>query len=472
MSAVWREEDEEFKVGGAKGGLRSKPRFSFTEVKVLLEAVKRNRCILLRKFNQGVSAEAKKQTWTEITNQINGLGENHREVRQIMKKWADLKCDGKRRALALRSPNGNNMRKKNLGPIERMVYKILIMSPRAGGDSDLEMGEDEDFSKLYSKGPPPNSTTYSYLSLTDSSHSLPGGGASFDLSPLSSPEKDLDGNPFHMSSDLDMGDAGEYALDFEENDDSMFFLPQPPPSASLTSLDPLPDNALLRMKPVHTYSRTSQSNTTSPKPPPPVPFFSGSSTSSVIPLASGSETSSSAAAPPPSQPLLRSTITFSLPAPSSSFALPPPPSSSSTTKVSKPAPSIAPPPASSVAYIAPSSSSSRQPSPSSSILPPSSANRDPLPAGGAPRKTHDAVAQMASQGLEQQRASRMLLSSVSQSLEVLAQSVQLLVESQQEFVQDSLQLQRETVDILRDFSNTALTMLRDKTTNHPPAPRF
>ncbi|XP_033953976.1 myb-related transcription factor, partner of profilin-like [Pseudochaenichthys georgianus] len=459
MSAVWREEDEEFKVGGAKGGLRSKPRFSFTEVKVLLDAVKRNRFILLRKFNQGVSAEAKKQTWTEITNQINGLGENHREVRQIMKKWADLKCDGKRRALALRSPNGSNMRKKNLGPIERMVYKILIMSPRAGGDSDLEMGEDEDFSKLYSKGPPPNTTTYSYLSLTDSSHSVPGGGASFDLSPLSSPEKDLDGNPFHMSSDLDMGDAGEYALDFEENDDSMFFIPQPPPSASL---DPLPDNALLRMKPVHTYSRNSQGNTTSTKPPPPVPFFSGASTSSVIPSATGSETASPAAAPPPSQPLISSTITFSLPSPPSSFALPPPPSSSSTTKVSKPAPSIAPPLASSVAYIAPSSS----------ILPPSIANRDPLPVGGAPCRTHDAVAQMASQGLEQQRASRVLLSSVSQSLEVLAQSVQLLVESQQEFVQDSLQLQRETVDILRDFSNTAITMLRDKTTNHPPAPRF
>lgn len=32
------------------------------------------------KFNQGVSAEAKKQTWAEITNQINSLGENHREV--------------------------------------------------------------------------------------------------------------------------------------------------------------------------------------------------------------------------------------------------------------------------------------------------------------------------------------------------------------------------------------------------------
>ena len=47
MSASWREDDEEFKVGGAKGGLRAKPRFSFNEVKVLLEAVKRNRYIIL-----------------------------------------------------------------------------------------------------------------------------------------------------------------------------------------------------------------------------------------------------------------------------------------------------------------------------------------------------------------------------------------------------------------------------------------
>ncbi|KAK5869111.1 hypothetical protein PBY51_010068 [Eleginops maclovinus] len=524
MSAVWREEDEEYKVGGAKGGLRSKPRFSFTEVKVLLEAVKKNRYILLRKFNQGVSAETKKQTWTEITNQINGMGENHREVRQIMKKWADLKCDGKRRALALRNPNGNNLRKKNLGPIERMVHKILIMSPRGGGDSDLE--DDEDFTKLYSKDPTPNST-YSYLGLTDSSHSLPG-GASFDMSPLSSPEKDLDGPPFHMSSELDLADDGECALEYEENDDSMlssYPSSQPPPSVSPTSLDPLPDNALLRVKPVHTYSRSSQNNNstsqnnTSPKPLLPGPSFSGASTSSVIPSVSGSGTASSAAVPTPSQSpissnrstslpapsfsfilpapsssfILPAPSSFILPAPSSSFALPPPSSSfalpplsssfslppppSSTANVSNPAPYIAPPPASSVASIAPSSSSSRPTPPSSSILPPNSsststANRDPLPAGGPPRRTHEAVAQMASQGLQQQRASRMLLSSVSQSLEVLAQSVQLLVESQQEFVQDSLQLQRETVDILRDFSNTALTMLRDKPTNHPPAARF
>lgn len=49
-----------------------------------------------------------------------------------MKKWADLKCDGKRRIAALRGPNGTNLRKKKLGPVERMVHKILMMSPRGG----------------------------------------------------------------------------------------------------------------------------------------------------------------------------------------------------------------------------------------------------------------------------------------------------------------------------------------------------
>lgn len=49
-----------------------------------------------------------------------------------MKKWADLKCDGKRRIVALRGPNGTIIRKKTQGPVERMVQDILMMSPRGG----------------------------------------------------------------------------------------------------------------------------------------------------------------------------------------------------------------------------------------------------------------------------------------------------------------------------------------------------
>lgn len=45
MSASWRDDEEELRC---KAGLRSKPRFTFNEVRVLLEAVKRNRYIILR----------------------------------------------------------------------------------------------------------------------------------------------------------------------------------------------------------------------------------------------------------------------------------------------------------------------------------------------------------------------------------------------------------------------------------------
>lgn len=49
MSTSWRGggDDDECRAAGVKGGPRAKPRFSFAEVRVLLEAVKRNRYIIL-----------------------------------------------------------------------------------------------------------------------------------------------------------------------------------------------------------------------------------------------------------------------------------------------------------------------------------------------------------------------------------------------------------------------------------------
>ncbi|XP_071375266.1 uncharacterized protein [Centroberyx affinis] len=430
MSGRWREDDdEEYRVGGGggggggRGGSRSKPRFSFTEIKLLLEEVKRNRFIILKKFNHGVSAETKKQTWAEITEQINDLGENRREVRQIMKKWADLKCDGKRRMVALRGPNGSSLRKKNLGPVERMVHKILLMSPGGDGDgdSDLDFGEDVgDLTKRRRKGPPP--PPYSYLNITDTNPLPLPGGASFDLSPLSSPDKDLSGDPFHSSPDFeyDLAEDGDHTMDFDDDDDdedSMFAYRASFPTPASVPLDPLPDDALLRTRPVHTYSRNhsgSQGHASSSSKPPP-PAGPAPSTSNSDPAAAAASSSSSSVAPP------------------------------------------APPP--STSHPAPSSSSSSSIPP----LPPA------YPATASPQ---DHVAQLASQSLQQQQAGRLLLASVSQSLETLAQSVQLLVESQQEFVQESLALQRETVDILRDFSSTALAMLREKANSgQAPAPQ-
>ncbi|XP_054881911.1 uncharacterized protein LOC129356344 [Poeciliopsis prolifica] len=262
-----------------------------------------------------------------------------------MKKWADLKCDGKRRLLALRGPNGSNLRKKRLGPVERMVHRILMMSPSRDGGSDQDWSPAEDFPKSLQTGPlmqPP--APYSYLNLSENSGSH-GDGLSFDMSPLSSPENEPD-ELIHSSSEFEQADdEGPSSQDFRQ-----------------------------RIRPVFTYSRTHQNQKSCSLPP------GGAAPSS--------STSAAAGGPPPAP---------SLP--------------------SRPSPS-----------------------------------------------------RLSSQSLQQQRAGRLLLGSVSRSLEVLTRSVQLLVESQQEFVQESLQLQRDAVDVLRDFSETALRMLRDKTSSGPPGP--
>ncbi|XP_028321574.1 actin cytoskeleton-regulatory complex protein PAN1 isoform X2 [Gouania willdenowi] len=409
MSVMLCDDEEEPRLTGGRGPIRPKPRFSVNEVRVLLQAVRKNRYVILKRFNQGVSVELKKQTWADITNQVNELGENYREVRQIMKKWADLKCDGKRRMASMRGPNGSHLRKKTLGPVEMMVHKILTMNPDGEDTWDVDFEEEEDFYKLY------HSNTYSYINNTEKKFPK---GAAFDLSPQSEQSKD----PQHSSSDIEPFDDGDYNMDLEDEDS--FSLPLPSSSA-----DVVPDRGLLRIRPLLTYSRNTQNQiqnqtqiqTTSEdqqgfsKPPsgPPSP-----------PVASTSEaasSSSSSQAPPPPPP----------PEPEPLPALP------ALPKQAPPPPLPAPP--------------SEQPS--------TSAQSDPLPVGcgGAPSQL---VVQMASQSMAQQVASRALLSSVSQSLETLAQSVQLLVEGQTEFVQESLLLQRETLDILKDFSSTALAMLR------------
>lgn len=83
---------------------------------------------------------------------------------------------------------------------ERLAFRLLLLlnelSPccSSDGDSEPEFGDDEEFSKAFSKGLPTNATSFSYLNLTDNSYTSGGGeGASFEVSPPSSPEKDAGG---------------------------------------------------------------------------------------------------------------------------------------------------------------------------------------------------------------------------------------------------------------------------------------
>ncbi|CAL8375496.1 unnamed protein product [Gadus morhua 'NCC'] len=262
-------------------GLRGKVRFSFAEIKVLLEEVKNHRFVVLKKFNSGVSSETKKQTWSEITDKVNSLGVTVREVRQIMKKWADLKCDARRRMLAMRAPKGH---KKTLGPVEVMVQKILLLAP----------GKDE--------------------------------------------------------AELDIESFEEYSPTETESEATR----TPPPPLHL-----LPQGGACG----HGRLATLRSRTSPPDAPPPA-------------------------------------------------------------------------------------------------LPPS-------PPGAGPGER---LARVAAQSLVQQQVGGALLGSVSRSLELLAAAVQQLVETQQDFISESLEQQRHTLDVLKDFSHNALSLLRDRPPAHARLP--
>nr|XP_057943006.1 nuclear apoptosis-inducing factor 1 isoform X2 [Doryrhamphus excisus] len=129
---------------------KRKARFTFGEVHILLDEVRKHRSVVVGKFNRGVPTEVKKRTWAEITARVNEIGECQREVIEVIKKWSDLKCDTKRKVAAMRSgkvPNrGHNSRlSKDLNQTEKIVHQILEMDHEDEISGDFgPLGDDDD----------------------------------------------------------------------------------------------------------------------------------------------------------------------------------------------------------------------------------------------------------------------------------------------------------------------------------------
>ncbi|KAF3706772.1 Nuclear apoptosis-inducing factor 1 [Channa argus] len=129
---------------------KRKARFSFSEVHILLDEVRKHRMVVVGKFNRGVPTDVKKRTWAEITARVNEIGECQREVIEVIKKWSDLKCDTKRKVAAMRSgtvPNrGLNSRlSRDLNQTEKIVLQILEMDDEDQSTGDFgPLGDDDD----------------------------------------------------------------------------------------------------------------------------------------------------------------------------------------------------------------------------------------------------------------------------------------------------------------------------------------
>lgn len=129
---------------------KRKARFTFSEVHILLDEVRKHRMVIVGKFNRGIPTDAKKRTWAEITARVNEIGECQREVIEVIKKWSDLKCDTKRKVAAMRSGTvphrGLNSRlSRDLNPTEKIVLQILEMDDEDQSTADFgPLGDDDD----------------------------------------------------------------------------------------------------------------------------------------------------------------------------------------------------------------------------------------------------------------------------------------------------------------------------------------
>lgn len=128
---------------------KRKARFTFSEVHILLDEVRKHRKIVVGKYNRGVATDVKKRIWAEITARVNEIGECQREVIEIIKKWSDLKCDTKRKVAAMQSgsvPNrGQHSRlSRELSPTEKIVAQILEMADGDEINDFSPLGDDDD----------------------------------------------------------------------------------------------------------------------------------------------------------------------------------------------------------------------------------------------------------------------------------------------------------------------------------------
>ncbi|XP_056612818.1 uncharacterized protein zgc:113149 [Triplophysa dalaica] len=356
---------------------KRKSRFTFPEVELLLNEVQKKRHILVGKFNRGISKELKHRMWAALTARINEVSECHREVIEVIKKWADLKCDTKRRVAAMRAAGATPAQiAQELSPVETMVHQILQMSnsnkittaltfhDRMDDDNEdsLDMSEIPHSSSSMANGMP-----HSFgLAMPPPIHArIPG-------------KRDL-GPPTDMMYSYDSAvPLTDLPADTSENEDSTPFI-EPASHKHQNTVNtpqilspPIAERSNMQEKPNH-YTLN------------------------------GRPASGIATFTPPSRA-------------SSSGSVPAPPSS--------------------------------------------------RPAPVDPHSLREHLAQSASQSLQEQQASTLLIGSLSRSLETLAESVQRMVHTQKQFSRDTLQLQRDTLHVLRDFSSSTLTLLQDKIHGH------
>ena len=121
-----------------------KKNFTHEEILILLSKYKLNKGPLESKFNTFVTNKVKQQIWEDITDTINSKGVEHRDVKEVRKKWSDLKMQAVE-DFPRNVPTGGGP-KPDMGPYSSLVLDIVGEdSPSVIGIScGVESGTAED----------------------------------------------------------------------------------------------------------------------------------------------------------------------------------------------------------------------------------------------------------------------------------------------------------------------------------------
>lgn len=112
-----------------------KRNFTHEEIIILITKYKQHQAILESKFNNFVTNKKKQEIWDDITNAINAKGVEHRDVKEVRKKWSDLKMQAVE-DFPRHVPTGGGP-KPDMGPYSTLVLDIIGEdSPSVVGLSD------------------------------------------------------------------------------------------------------------------------------------------------------------------------------------------------------------------------------------------------------------------------------------------------------------------------------------------------
>lgn len=100
-----------------------KRNFAHDEIIILLSKYSDNKCLLESKFNNFATNKRKLQAWEDITEAINARGVEQRDVKDVRKKWSDLKMQAAEDFPKTVATGGGP--KADIGPYSSLVLDIL-----------------------------------------------------------------------------------------------------------------------------------------------------------------------------------------------------------------------------------------------------------------------------------------------------------------------------------------------------------